>query len=124
MAMKYSYKFRFIILFVAIMTFQASARDEDLYRLIDKHIVCDSHSSISNVTVHSLSNCAMACKTKAECLMFSVDHIYRDKSTYTSKKSKMLTCTLCKSTNVTTFEEKRGWSTYMVSFNIFHKFLR
>lgn len=124
MAMKYCYNFHFVILFVLIMTFQASARDEDLYRLIDKHIVCDSHSSIINVTVHSLSNCAMACKTKAGCLMFSLDHIYRDTSIYKSKKSKMLTCTLCKSTNVTTFEEKRGWSTYMVSFNIFHAFLK
>lgn len=111
----YLYCFKFILF--ALMSILTMGNNEDLYRLVGRGIICDSQSIIKKVTAYSLSNCAMACKMKQDCEMFSIDHVFSNKSITMpiSKKNVKFICALCRSTNMTTMLDMQGWSTYMVS---------
>ncbi|CAL1296782.1 unnamed protein product [Larinioides sclopetarius] len=91
------------------------AKRDDLYRLIDRDLICDDQSITHSFTAHSLSTCATACKLKPSCGMFAVNHVYDNASVkeYRPKKNVQLTCVLCKSNNLTSVVEKKGWSIYM-----------
>lgn len=104
-----------LVILYALVISNIVAKKEDLYRLIDKNIVCDNLLVIENLTVTSIPSCAMACGTKPQCGMFSMNRVFKNDSFYKLKKKKPVTCSLCKFTNTTIVEDKRGWSTYMVS---------
>ncbi|KAG8198469.1 hypothetical protein JTE90_022199 [Oedothorax gibbosus] len=89
---------------------------DGLYRLIDRDTMCDELSVMQRLSAYSLSTCATACKLKKSCGMFSLKHVY-DNSTLSSeikpKKNVKLECALCKTSNMTSVIEKKGWSMYM-----------
>ncbi|KFM82294.1 hypothetical protein X975_06000, partial [Stegodyphus mimosarum] len=45
--------------------------------------------------------------------MFSVNHVYSNKTANKPKKNMKISCALCKSNNMTSVVEQKGWSTYM-----------
>ncbi|GBN99887.1 hypothetical protein AVEN_136742-1 [Araneus ventricosus] len=101
-----------VLLFVLMCV---AAKRDDLYRLIDRDLICDDQSITHSFTAHSLSTCATACKLKPSCGMFAVNHVYDNASVneHRPKKNVQLTCVLCKSNNLTSVVEKKGWSIYM-----------
>lgn len=108
-----------IVLFLVGFCF---AKD-GLYRLIDRDIICDDLSVMQRLSAYSLSTCATACKLKKSCGMFSLKHVFDNSSLNNDiqpKKNVMLECVLCRTSNLTSVIEKKGWSMYMVnSFSSF-----
>nr|XP_042909152.1 uncharacterized protein LOC122268229 [Parasteatoda tepidariorum] len=98
-----------------VFVFCGVVAKNDLFRLIDRDLICDSKSVIQSFTAYSISNCATACKLKKSCGMFAVSHVYDNSSLNEDKPKKnvKMTCALCKSSNLTSVVEKKGWSMYM-----------